>query len=306
MKKKFMELVKRQTVLAAKAASGTASKVEVAELAKITTAIKAATDDDNDTQATTLTTMTLTEFRTWHDKAVKAIEDGDAELLPLVKKNLASIKTQAKTDGEDIVAVEMPVEKSETDRIAELEARIKALESEDEDGDTGGEGDDPEGAAAASKEAKPTAQALALEAIDTLLAKYEEVKTAIEAGGVTKEQLDAMWDDWLLKDAIRTSAAIMAKCEELKTCVTDVMPVLEKLDDGEDGGDGDGDGGDGDGGDGEEDDAGGEGDGGDGGENDVNKSGPSSAWLGGRDLAAKNQTPEEQVAAIKAAKEKGR
>jgi len=306
MNKKFLELVKRQAVLAAKSAKDKLSKEEAAELAKISAAIKAATEADEEA-ATTLKTMTLAEFKAWHEDAVQKIEDGDMDLLPLVKKNLAAVKAQGVTDSEGLVAVELPVEKSEADVIAALEDRIAALEAaKQDDMDGAGEGDEGAGdegtgdsgdgdgsvePAAGKQGDKPTAQALAMEAIDTLLEKYGKIKAAIESGELTKDQLDSLWDDWPLKDAIRTSAAIMAKCDELKAAAEAVLPELEKLDDGDgdegdEGGDGDGDGDEGDG------------------DGDVSKA--SSAWLGGRDLAAKNQTPEEQASQIRKAKERGR
>lgn len=304
MNKKFLELVKRQAVLAAKSAQDKLSKEEAAELAKISAAIKAATEADEEA-ATTLKTMTLAEFKAWHEDAVQKIEDGDMDLLPLVKKNLAAVKAQGVTDSEGLVAVELPVEKSEADVIAALEDRIAALEAAkqddmdgagDGDGDENGgdEGDGSPEPAQGKQGDKPTAQALAMEAIDTLLEKYGKIKAAIESGELTKDQLDSLWDDWPLKDAIRTSAAIMTKCDELKAAAEAVLPELEKLDDG-DGGEGDGN--DGEDGDGDESD-------GDEGDDDVSKA--SSAWFGGRDLAAKDQTPEEQAAQIRKAKERGR
>lgn len=309
MTKKFLEIVKRQTVLAAKAAGGDATPEELTELTKLNVAIKAATEPTDAKIDTTLKIMTLADFRVWHEKAVKAIEDGDDSLLGVVKRNLAAVKDQGKTLADDIVAVEMPIEKSDADVVADLQQRIADLEAkaeadpkpsedgeEDEDGD--GEGD-------AEKGDKPIAQALAMEAIDTLLAKYTKLKALVDAGTFSKTDLDDIFDgDWSLKDIIRDSAAIMAKTDEMKAAVEALMPELEKLDKAEDGeGDGDGEAGDsaeGDGSDAEGKDKGGDGEGDDKGDADAEgegkdgaeKSGPT-AWASGLDIAPK-RTAEEQ------------
>jgi len=293
MTKQFLQAVKRQTTLAAKVASGEATTEEKAELEKLNAAIKAATSDGDDSSTeTTLKAMPLADFKAWHDQAVKAVEDGKIELLPLIKRNLAAVKQQGVTDSDGIVAVEMPVEKSAEDVISALEARIAALESAGTE--TPAEETD--------KGDKPTAQALALEAIDTLLAKYGKLKASIEAGSFSKDELASAFDgDWALKDLISDAAAVMAKAEELKAAIEDVVPEMEKLDKGgpEDGEEGSEDEGSGDEGeessDGDSDDEGaGEG---------AEKSGASEAWSGGRDLAPV-ATAEEQAQAIKAAKEK--
>lgn len=296
MNKKFLETVKRQSDLAAKAAAGDATKEELAELVKLTAAVKAATDTSDEKPSTALKTMTLAEFKVWHEEAVKAIEEGNSSLLPLVKKNLASVKASGVTDSEGVVAVELPVEKSETDLIADLEARIAALEaakgeaqaegSGEENGDeeSGEEGDGEAQGDATGKADKPTAQALAMEAIDTLLAKYNKVKAAIEAGSFSKEQAESMYDgDWQLKDAIRQAAAIMAKCGELKAAAEVLVPELEKLSDEGDEGD--------------------EGEGEAGGDKNESEKSAGEGWTSGRDMAP-TATAAEQLAAIKGRSQK--
>ncbi len=227
MNKKFLKIVKRQSELAVKAADGTASEAEKTELKKLTAAVEAATAPEQDVPETTLKTMKLSDFRAWHEKAVKDIEDGgDDKLLALVKRNIAAVKDQAVTDPEGIVAVEIPIEKSESDRIKALETRIAELEDKGEiepvvpaDGD----------AAPTGKADKPTAQALAMEAVDTLLVRYTKLKAVIESGSFSKDDIEDLWGDWSLKDVIASAAAIMTKAEEMKGAVEAVMPTLEKL-----------------------------------------------------------------------------
>lgn len=307
MTKKFLEIVKRQTALAAKAADGKATAEELAELQKLNVAIKAATDPVDQKVDTTLKTMTLAEFREWHEKAVKAIEDGEADdsLLAVVKRNLSAVKGQGKTQSDDIVAVEMPVEKTDSDRVAALEQRIADLEAKrDETPAPDADADDAE------KGDKPTAQALAMEAIDTLLAKYTKLKSLIDAGTFSKGDLNDLFDgDWSLKDIISDAAAIMAKAEEMKTAVEALMPELEKLDKAEDG-EGDGDDGDAEGDKPEDEDASdGDAEGGDadaeGGDDkkDAAEKGEPSNWASGMDVAPR-QSAEAQHQAIKERKEK--
>lgn len=227
MTTKFIEAVKRQTVLAAKAAEGKATPDELAELAKVNAVLKAATEPEAPAQ-TKLTTMTLAEFREWHEKAVKQIEDGaaDATLLSVVKRNIAAVKDQGKTKADEIVAVELPVEKTETDKVADLESRIADLEAKLAGATATGDQDTSK-----ANGDKPTAQALAMEAIDTLIAKYTKIKALIDAGGLTQDELRKMYDsDWQLKDFISAAAAVLAKADNLKAMAEAVLPEIKKLD----------------------------------------------------------------------------
>jgi len=238
MNKKFLETVKRQSELAEKAAAGNASDVELKELAKLTEAIKAATAP-SPKNTTTLKTMTLAEFKTWHDDIMA--KDVDAETLKLVKRNIEAVHDQGVTTPDSIVAVEMPVEKSRDDIIEELEGRIAELESKSNDdppaqpeepasGEGDGEEDGDGEGEPTSKEEKPTAQALGIEAIDTLLAKYTALKSKLEAGALTKEDIECMYEgEWQLKDAIAQAVAIMAKAEELIKMVGEIKPEFERL-----------------------------------------------------------------------------
>lgn len=310
MTKKFLEIVKRQTVLAAKAASGDATPEELTELQRLNVAVKAATEPTDSKLDTTLKTMTLADFRVWHEKAVKAIEDGDDTLLSVVKRNLAAVKDQGKTKSDDVVAVEMPVEKSDADVVVDLQQRIADLEAKAEADPASTEDEEVD----TDKGDKPTAQALAMEAIDTLLAKYTKLKALVDAGTFSKDELDSIFDgDWSLKDIIRDSAAIMAKADEMKAAVEALMPELEKLDkaEGEDGeageaGDGDeagegeaeGEGKDGAGEKGDEADGEADGEGKDG----TEKNGPTN-WASGLDIAPRCSA-EEQHQDLKKRKEK--
>lgn len=234
--KKFMEIVKRQTELATKAAAGSATKEEIAELNKLNAVVKAATEPAAPA-ATKLATMTLAAFREWHEKAVKQLEDGasDPTLLAVVKRNIAAVKEQGKTLADDIVAVELPVEKQEADKVAALEARIAELEAKAAPANAPPVGSTATDAAADADAAKadgdkPVSQALAVEAIDALLARYTKVKAAIDAGSLTKQDLELLWSDYELKRAIEQCAAIMVKAEALKALVEAALPELKKLD----------------------------------------------------------------------------
>ena len=313
MTKKFLEIVKRQAELAAKAAAGNATAEELAEMKKLNAAIIAATAPVE--VKTTLKTMTLAAYREWHDAAMKSIEDGtaDAELLAVVKRNLAAVKDQGKTKTDDIVAVEMPVEKTPADLVAALEQRVADLEAKlaaapADKGDAG-----------TSKQEKPTAQALAMEAVDTLLAKYTKLKGLVSGGSFSKDDLRDLYEgDWQLKDIIAQAAAVMQKADELKAAAEAVLPELKKLegegDDkgGDKGGDdkggdarddkGDDDKGDDDkGGDDKGDDDKGDGDAGDDKGEGTEKG--ASPWTSGGDMSPR-ATAAEQHKAIKGRKEK--
>lgn len=234
--KKFLEIVKRQTVLAEKAATGSATAEELVELAKLNATIKQVTEPEVDTSPTDLTTMTLAEFQTWHEDAVKQLEagTGDASLLAVVKRNLAAVKKQGKTKADDIVAVEIPVAKTAEDKLAEMEKRLKALEEKNAAPAPAPAA--PEGDAAVATEAdkatgkKPVSQALAMEAVETLLDKYIKLKSVVESGSFTKEELNnLMGGDWELKDIIRSAASVMQKAGDLQAAMSAVMPELEKL-----------------------------------------------------------------------------
>lgn len=307
MKKNFMQIVSRQATLAAKAAIGKASAEELTELARLSKAIQEATGTADKPATTTLTTMTLAAYQVWHEAAMKSIEDGvaDESLLPLVKRNLAAVKTQAKTKAEDVVAVEIPVAKTDADVMAVLEQRIAVLEARLAGKDTAadavtdaGNGTDAAAGKAvddARKADKPVSQALAMEAIETLLAKYEKIKGLLSSGTMTRDNVQELCDgDYALKEIILQSARVMAKAEELKAALAACLPAMEKLakdeadaaadTDGETGGD-----------------AGGETDGDDGDSETVKGDDCApigSAWRSGGDLAPRI-SPEKHTAAIR-------
>jgi hypothetical protein len=227
--KKFMEVVKRQTELATKAALGSATKEEIAELQKLNAVVKAATEPEAPA-STKLATMTLAAFREWHEKAVKALEDGvaDASLLAVVKRNIAAVKEQGKTLADDVVAVELPVEKEEVDKVAALEARIAELEAKAAEK---AKAPPPPADDSAKATSAPTAQALAMEAVDALLSKYTKLKALIDSGSFTRDEVDKLCcSDWSIKEIIQSAAAVMAKADALKELAAAVTPELEKLD----------------------------------------------------------------------------
>jgi len=233
MNKTFMKVVKRQAELAAKAAHGEATAGELAELSKLTAAIQAATNTDEGATTTELKTMTLAEYQQWHEKAIKSIEDGQADstMLALVKRNLAAVKTQGKSKSDDVIAVEMPVEKTEPDRMAALEQRLADVETKLAPLSEAKQNELPATAPATGAALnKPISSALAMEAIDTMLAKYAQVKTMIESGNMDAKKLYEIWgNDWDLKHIIEQACTVMAKSAELNKASESVIPALEKM-----------------------------------------------------------------------------
>ena len=263
---KLLEFVKRQTLLAAKIEAGTATPEERAELIKINKAISAAVNPQKADQNIVITTMRVDEFKTHVGAELEALKTAaDADRLALLQSNIASVKAQGKTLDEDIVGVQVFTEKSSDDRIAALEATVTDLSDKLQAAETG-------------KQEKPTAQAMAMEAIETLMSRMEAAKTKIEAGSLTRQDLNDMWDgDWDLREALSQAAAIMTKAEELFKTLSVIVPAWEVLAKDEDG-DGEGDAGEGDAAEGDAAEGDGEGDAGEG--DSVDK---SEGW--GTDLA---------------------
>jgi|GEM_PF-6330547 len=215
---KLLEFVKRQTLLAAKIEAGTATPDERAELVKINHAISAAVNPQKTDHKTVITTMRVDEFKTHVEAELEALKTAaDADRLALLQSNIASVKAQGKTLAEDIVGIQIFTAKSSDDRIAALEATVTDLS-------------DKLQAAETDKAEKPTAHALAMEAIDTLLARMESIKAKIEGGSLTEDDLESMWDgDWEIRQALRQAVAIMTKAEELHKLLSVVVPAWEVL-----------------------------------------------------------------------------
>ena len=231
---KLMETVKRQSELAKKVMDGTATDEEKAELDKINQAIDTATGQSTETRKTDLVTMKLEEFQNMVEEKTKS--DISPDELALLKRNIESVKKQGKTKADDIVAVEVLVKQSAEDMIAALENRVVELEAKLE-AKLAKKPSEPEKAAD-----KPTAQALASEAIDSIIEQFGEMKNKITAGTLKQQDVKDMWPSWQMQELIEGATAVVAKLDEAKKLIKEVMPELKKLSEGgEVTGDGDGD-----------------------------------------------------------------
>ena len=95
--------------------------------------------------------MRLDEFQKHVEAEMGALEASpDPERAALLRRNIANVKAQGKTQAEDIVGVEVMKTKSADDRIAVLEAQVADLSAklqaaEASKGDDDGEGDGDSG-----------------------------------------------------------------------------------------------------------------------------------------------------------------
>jgi hypothetical protein len=307
MNEKLMKIMKRQGELALKAASGEITDEEKSELEELNAAIEALTSKDNGDEPTELTTMTVAEFKE-HVAAEQAKSDLDPARLSVLKRNIESVRKQGKTEDGDVVAVEVLVEQTAEDRMDAIEEKLdqvlSALKSApafdgrtgtgigEEDGDAGdgdggdGDGGDGDGDGDAGDTNKgdgdaPTATALANEALDAIITRFQSVKDRLANGeAFTVEELYKMWPGYELRELLEGAIEVMSKLDQAKALIEEVTPALKALD--KDGGDGDAD----DGGDGDADD-GGDGDAGDGDGDGVSK------WAGGGDLSPRQGAGDE-------------
>jgi len=121
---KFKETVRRMNTLAIKAEAGKITDDERKELSKLRKAVDAATAPEP-VASTRITTMTLAEFRKWVEDEMEALKaEADDERAKLVQRNLSNVKAQGKTQDDDVVGVEVMIERSESDRISELERQL--------------------------------------------------------------------------------------------------------------------------------------------------------------------------------------
>lgn len=234
--------LRRQSELAAKALAGELSEIEKAELGTLTAAIKTAMDPPVIAMKTKLTTMTLAEFKTWAD-GVMGGDGASADELALVKRNVEAVKSQGKTAAGDIVAVEMAIETSAAEGISALEDRIVMLEQKLSDtakGQNDQTGDEPSELPFAKLDA-PTTMALALEAMDAVMRHVGELKAKFDAGTVTIDDVEKLWPNWDLRNVIEAATSVMAKLDETKALVSEVLPKVEKLKSDDSAGDGAGD-----------------------------------------------------------------
>lgn len=121
---KFKETVRRMNTLAIKADAGEITDEERKELSRLRKAVDAATAPEP-VATTRITTMTLAEFLKWVEDEMEALKaDADDQRAKLVQRNLANVKAQGKTQDDDMVGVEVMIERSESDRIGELERQL--------------------------------------------------------------------------------------------------------------------------------------------------------------------------------------
>lgn len=237
--KKLRELMERQSRLTAKMLAGNISADEKAQLARLTKTIENANKPHVVTRKTSLKTMTLSEFK----KYVTEMSSGDcdADELAILKRNIDAVKEQGASSPDDVVAVEFLAQEKAEDVIAQLQERIAALEAsssattkEDEDTDGDGETDPDEdgdtvGEEETEKSEKPTAMALAMEAIDTILANMTELKKKFEAGDVTLEEINKIWPQWEIRNLVDAAASIMTKVDTMKSMAEELDPLVKSL-----------------------------------------------------------------------------
>ncbi len=72
-------------------------------------------------------------------------------------------------------------------------------------------------------------QSMGLEAMDTLLARYMEIRNRMSDGSITRADVDRLWEgQWPLRNIIDDSMAVLAKCDTMKAAIDGVLPALRK------------------------------------------------------------------------------
>jgi hypothetical protein len=259
---KIKQILKRQSELAKKVASGKATDAEKEQLNKLGEIVDALTDPSKvDVGKTKLTTMTLAEFKAYAEKE-EAESYEDPSRLALLEQNIASVKEQGKTGADDHVAVKVSVQVKESDRLAAVEEKLDevltALKGANFDGrtstgvNTDGESDsdsegegEGEGEDVDKGEDKPAATALAVEALDTIISRFEALKTKITGGSdISKDEFYEIWPSYEIREIVEGAVDVLSKMEIAKALIEEVKPFLEKMvkDSGEGDTDGDTDG----------------------------------------------------------------
>ena len=257
LNQKVLEVVKRQTELAGVVATGKATEAQKTELLAITEKLEQLTGKKTvSVGKTKLTTMTLKEFKAHIEAEQVALQtELDPARLALLKRNIEAVKSQGKTAMDDVVAVELAIESAASDaRMDAMEEKLDQVLTALKDfdgrtqtgvGDADGDGDDGDdggkGAAAKGDGKKPTAEALANEALDAIIKRFQAIKEKIAAGEISTDDLEKMWPGWEMREMLEGAVAVLAKLEEAKGLVEEVMPALEKAAKGDDGDDGDDD-----------------------------------------------------------------
>lgn len=243
--KRLTKIMRRQSVLVGKIMDGTVTDEEKAELEKITKTVEAATGETAiEIGKTSLTTMKLSEFKD-HIEALEAEmgEELNPQQVALMRKNIQAVKNQGKTDPEDIVAVEILEDTSSSEAserikaleqvVADLTAKVEAgfdgrTQTGVVDGKPGEESSQEEGDSESTE--KSVAQTLASEGLEALIARFEKVKEKVAGGTLTKEDLEALWENqWDIKSMLDGSMAIMIKIANAKELIEGIVPELKKL-----------------------------------------------------------------------------
>jgi hypothetical protein len=270
MNAKFLAIMKRHGDLAVKISSGKATDAEKSELENLSKTVQAMTDPGSvDVGKTTLKTMTVAEFKKYAEQEQAAIAVNPVpSRAALLKRNIDAVKEQGKTKLTDMVAVYFPVKMTADDRIDGVENKLDQVletlgtmkaafdgrtqsgvgdggddEDDEDDGDGDGDGDNSDSGDDGDDTNKgdaPTAQALAGEAIDALISRFQKLKEKLDAGTLKMEDVHEMWSgQWQMETLIEGAAAVLTKCEELSELIGDVIPAVKKLgkDSGNDAGD---------------------------------------------------------------------
>jgi len=227
---KLKTMVRKQAELVAKGSE--ISDAEKIELDKLNAAILAATQEPRvEKSETRLTTMTAEEFTKYVQDNTGENATSDLAVLGLVKRNIEAVRAQ-KAEGKDVFAVELPIEKTEDDKMAELLGRIASLEAKlaSKNAENEGEGKGEGEGESEDDVNKGLAEDLAMEAMDALLTKFATLKEKMNKGNVTQEDInEAFSSNWQLRDLIEMAAALMAKTNELNELVQPVLTALEDL-----------------------------------------------------------------------------
>lgn len=293
MKRQLQKAMRRQTELTTKLMAGDITEKEKTELTEVNLQIKKATEPHKVTRKTLLTTMKLSEFRSWVEKVTEG--EPTADELAVIKYNLEQVKQQGITDPDGIVAVQVLAKETYDDVMARMEARIEQLEqqvaekNDQHQADSGGKNDQSDGGENGNDETAPTAMAIAMEALTATTARFEELRQKFESGDVTSEDVYKAWPEYEIREIVEGAAAIMSKFETLKGLFDDLVPKIKAAQGDEESGNDDSDTDDSD--DGTDTDDGSDGDNtGDGdGETDAEKDAAVKAFMSGQDMAPRSE-----------------
>lgn len=253
----FEQATARQLELAQKADRTKEENEELEALNKAIADALAKAEKGQLPEGLELATMTTEEFARYVEME-KASDDPSR--LALLRDNIAAVTRQMKS-GRDVFAVRVlpELEVRNDDIMSELlksmralTARIDAMEKgvetdgrtnsgiriEDDEKQVDPSADtkpDIEAPADTEKEEPadekaPISQALASEALDKLVMAYSRLKTLVDQGTATYEDMESAFQhDWDLKDAIRNALAVMSKASDLAAMLQVLSPRLEEM-----------------------------------------------------------------------------